>query len=205
MHWKKTIPTVLAVLACCMSTGFSQGNIVRIEEDWELKVSQPEPQLDAPQVTTTMVPFAAAPDLLLQVDLNHGTYPSFTDGGFQVRSSIGDECLNDARSLQNERLSEDAETVRWTQVVQQTPGGFLFGVTAGTSESWGEFGGPGSFIFIDDYDAGNSLSAYTSQESIDNSGVTYAANRVSWLRLKKVRLYTATGLLSETTVNVDAQ
>ena len=36
-------------------TGWTQ-EIIRIEEDWELHVSQPDEQLDAPQITTMMFP-----------------------------------------------------------------------------------------------------------------------------------------------------
>lgn len=50
-----------------------QPTLDRIEEDWELVVGDPDPEIDAPQVTTSMIPFSATPDLHLQVNLNRPT------------------------------------------------------------------------------------------------------------------------------------
>ncbi len=196
-YWSACMAGLLVAFAA--NAASAQTQVVRVEEDWQLHITQPDMQLDAPQVTTTMVPFTAQPDLLLQVDLNHGTHPSFTTGGLQLRASIEDECLAQARAFIDERLSHDSETVDWTQVVAVTEGGFSFGIINGTSQTWGAFGGSSTFINVAASTVGESLSldGYSPQHSLSNSGVTYAGNRIGHLRLKKVRVYLSNGHVSE--------
>lgn len=194
------------IMATGAATGYGQAPIVRIEEDWELNVQQPDQELDAPQIATTMVPFGADSDLLFQVDLNHASYPNFSKGGYQVRANIDSDCLASVRYFNDQRLSFDSEIVRWTQVVQQTQSGFAFGVKAGTSTTWGSFGGNHAFVLISYADAAsNSLAQYSPAHSLENSGVTYASNRVAWLRLKRVRLFDSVGNVTEYVVNQDVQ
>lgn len=184
----------------------AQPSLVRIEEDWQLHVTQPDMQLDAPQVTTTMIPFASQPDLLLQVDLNHGTHPAFTNGGLQLRASIDDECAAQARSFSDVRLQHDFETVDWTQVVELTENGFYFGIIHGNSQTWGSFGGSSTAIYVaaSAVEGNLSLDGYSAQQSLSNSGVTYASNRIGHLRLKKIRVYLSNGYVSEFALDQDA-
>lgn len=195
----------MALISCSTYAASAQQNIVRIEEDWQLHVSQPDAQLDAPQVTTTMVPFAGQTDLLLQIDLNHGSNPTFSQGGLQVRACMGEECLDQARVLSDVRLQHNSETVDWTQVVQLANNGFYFGIINGSGETWGEFGGMSTAIFVEYSSVGGnfSLNSYTPQHSLENSGVAYASNRVGHLRLKKIRVHMANGQVNEYQLNQD--
>src|SRR5690606_37881515 len=84
-------------------------SIVRIEEDWELHVVQPDVQMDAPQIRTTLLPFGDASDLLFQIDINHASFPSFQSGGLQIRVCTNDECLAEERLFPEERLNTTAE------------------------------------------------------------------------------------------------
>lgn len=184
---------------------FAQNSVVRVEEDWQLHVTQPDVELDAPQVTTTMIPFGGHDDLLLQVDLNHATSPTFSKGGIQIRVCLQDDCLAQLRLLNNVRLNHDSETVKWTQVVQSAGNAFYFGIINGDSQTWGSFGGNSSFVYVNNVDAGGNLSLdnYLPQHSFENSSVTYANNRVGYLRLEKVRVYASNGLVTEWTINQD--
>lgn len=202
-HWSACLTVALTFFST--QAALAQYNVVRIEEDWQLHVTQPDAQLDAPQITTTMVPFSGQTDLLLQVDLNHGTVPAFTKGGIQVRACIEDECLDQARVLSDVRLQHNSETVDWTQVIQLANNGFFFGIINGNCETWGEFGGMSTAIFIEYSSVGGnfSLNSYSPQQSLENSGATYASNRVGHLRLKKIRVHLANGQVSEYTLNQD--
>lgn len=194
------------LLVCIFSlSAVAQQTVVRVEEDWQLHVIQPDEQLDAPQVTTTMIPFADCDDLLLQVDLNHATNPTFSKGGLQVRACIETDCLAQVRLFSDVRLQHQSEVIKWTQVVQPAEGGFYFGLSHGSSETWGEFGGPQTFIFVgrSGLNSSMSLDGYDPQRSFDNSAATYASNRVGHLRLVKVRVYSSNGLVSEWTLNED--
>jgi hypothetical protein len=67
LHWhgerfgdmsRSSIAGMALLVGCAgVQPAYAQSTIVRIEEDWELVVTQPDESLDAPQVTVTMVPF----------------------------------------------------------------------------------------------------------------------------------------------------
>lgn len=202
-YWPAYLAGLLVSLAAQAAP--AQTTVVRIEEDRQLHITQPDVPLDAPQITTTMIPFAWQPELLLQVDLNHGTHPSFTNGGLQVRASIDDECAAHTRSLADVRLHHESETVDWAQVVALTNSRFSFGIINGSSESWGTFGGSSTELDIAASMVGGNLSldGYSTQQSLSNSGVTYASNRVGHLRPKKIRVHLSNGYVSEFTLNHD--
>ena len=196
---------VPCLLACILYSTTAIGQeTVRIEEDWELHVLQPDAQIDAPQIAMTMVPFGNLSDLLFQVDLNHATSPSFSAGGIQVRVAFDDDVFDTKRFLEGVRLTQSSETVSWTQIVQKSADGYYFGVANGASTSLGSFGGDASFIHVPNSQTGVvSLNAYDANLSLQNSGVTYAGNRVAWLRLKKLRLFNSLGQSAEWTLNSD--
>lgn len=196
-----------AVIFCFVGASASlvnaQSSIVRIEEDWEMHVQQPDALRDAPQATATMVPFGVESALVLQVDLNHASVPTFSSGGLQLRVSMDSDSVQQLRLLDGERLEYEAEVVRWTQFVQLTSGGFSFGISQGSSASWGNMGGPASVIHLQQADIGSALvlERYDPANSLKHSGVNYARNRVSAFLLKRVRLYYSTGVV----VGVDVQ
>lgn len=174
-----------------------QPTLDRIEEDWELVVGDPDPAIDAPQVTTSMIPFSATPDLHLQVNLNHALKPEFASGGIQVRIVEDDELLGQVHRRTGEKLAESSETVRWTNAVQKIPSGYSFGVSSGTSSSWGSYGGNDYFLVIAASSVSGSLESYDYRRSLENSTVAYAGNRVQWLRLLRIRFYYSNGMTTE--------
>lgn len=204
------VPRFLRLAAAVLLLGLmhvpatGQVPFVRIEEDWELQVLHPDAQLDAPQVTIAQLPGGYSHDLLLQLSVNYGASPSFSRGGYQLRAALGDTEISRSRQLENEVLTIPSETLTWTLFIQEDPQGLYFGVINGQSQSWGAFGGEAIFV---PYSASGltSLAAYHPQNSVNNSEISYAANRVGKLRLTKVRAYSAQGPLGEWTLNADVQ
>ena len=197
------------VLACALAwmPAVCMGQaIVRVEEDWELRVVQPDPQIDAPQVTTCMLPFGSDSDILFQLDLNHASTPSYSAGGLQLRICDEEACYSSVRLLSGIKLNQPSETLSWTQVVQQTPSGFLFGIINGSSASFGALAGPADVAYITAEQAGTTtLNAYDAQLSLENSEITFASNRIGWLKLRHVRIYYANGQMVHLPVNADIQ
>jgi hypothetical protein len=72
----------------------------------------------------------------------------------------------------------------------------VFEVSDGSSQTWGAFGGEGYLRAAVATDL-TDLGGYDPGVSVENSGVGFAGNRVASLVLKRVRLYTAVGLLAE--------
>lgn len=189
----------LALWTC--SVAVSQQPILdRIEEDWELVVGDPDPEIDAPQITTSMIPFSSSPDLHFQVNLNHGLKPDFASGGIQVRVVQDDELLGQIHRRAGQKLAQSSETVRWTTAVQKVTTGYLFGVSTGSSSSWGSYGGNDYYLAIAENAVQGSLESYDYRRSLDNSAVAYAGNRVQWLKLLRVRFYYNNGMATESEI-----
>ncbi len=203
MHPVKSFYALAAWMAICCSATFGQ-SIVRIEEDWEMHVLEPDLQVEAPQAVTTLLPFGTQSDILFQLDINHGSEPDYDRGGLQIKILDDDFLLDEYRIAPEALLSHDAETLRWTLFVQKVQGGVFFGVEDGQSLSFGDFGGVSSGTFISDDDAGAAnLQSYHHSNSLVNSGVSYAGNRVGWLRLKRVVVFGSDGSQTAVTVNGD--
>ncbi len=126
----------------------AQTNLVRIEEHWELAITEADSQTNAPQVMLHFSPFGEDSDFHFELDLNHASLPQYSPGGFQVRAMQGDQLLSEARQLANVRFDAAAETISWIQIAQKQPAGWAFAVGFGTSQSWGSFGGPETIVSI---------------------------------------------------------
>ncbi|MBX3420809.1 MAG: hypothetical protein KF752_04550 [Pirellulaceae bacterium] len=205
MHKPLWTAAMLVGLAVTGGTVTAQNEIVRIEEDWELTIHHPNAAIDAPQVTIAMMPFAQAPDLHLEVNLNYALKPDFRPGGVQVRVTHDDEILGHIHCLPLIQLTHESEVITWTAVLQKVEAGFAFGVQSGSSASWGNFGGNGYFLHIPAAFAPGGLTGYNYQHSLANSGATFGGNRVSSLRLKTLRIIDLNGQVLELGVDQPAQ
>jgi hypothetical protein len=160
--------------------------VIRIEEHWELAITQTDSQTNAPQVMMHFSPFGGDSDLHFEVDLNHASLPEYSPGGFQVRAMQGDLVVSDVRLLPNQRLDSQSEVLTWVQIAQKQPTGWAFALGFGNSASWGGFGGPETVVALTNTDL---PVKYSPQDSVSASGVIYAKNRVERLTLRKVRTY----------------
>jgi hypothetical protein len=140
-------------------------NVVRVEEDWELVVLDPDVASNGPQVTCVISPSGGVDSYYVSLEINFRSLPSYTPGGLQYQMWNGEQHLL-TRSFPESRVMNTAdETIRWTQTM---------------SLSNGETG-------LDD------LSLYSPDVSVEHSGVGYAANRVWKLELTRVRYVLANG------------
>lgn len=197
---KLGLVTVVALVFC--GSWCSAQNIVRIEEDWALRVISPDEQLDAPQIATGMLPFGTDSNVFLHIDFNHGTYPDFSAGGIQLHADEGDSNLANRRLLSGSKLVFNSENIRWTQVAKLQGGTLSFGIENGKSNSWGDFGGEGTYIHT--ATETNSFEEYDVADSVANSGALYASNRAAHLTLLRVRIYNSLGEVVEIPVQESA-
>ena len=172
--------------------------VVRIEEDWELVVASPDPNSTAPQVSCTISPLSHVDSFHAAFELNHQSQPEFTAGGLQLQVWNGEYPISSRKFPVAGVLSDDNESVCWTQSLALDNGTLTFEVTSGTSTTWGNFGGQGYLKASLTTDLA-SLNAYDPTISVQNSGVAYAGNRVTRLVLKRVRATLATGEVLEDT------
>jgi hypothetical protein len=174
------------------------GQLKRIDEDWELTITQPDCLISAPQVGTVMTPFDDADNIYWAFALNHRVNSSFAAGGMELQLWYQGQLLG-WYTLGSEVMSTMNEKVTWTQRLEIQGGKLRFAVVNGQSDTWGTFG-QGESLHLDITTTLPDLNDYHPKVSIDNSGVMFAANRVGTLILKAVRGYDKDGtLVSEDT------
>lgn len=177
-------------------------HLVRVEEDWELLVSEPDPNLNAPQVTCVASPTGDLAGYFAAIELNHRSQPDYSAGGVHLQLYYGDQPVASRSQCYPQELEFPGEEVRWTLVMYLDDGDLVVEVQDGESTTWGEFGGESLRLRLPT-DLEN-LDGYAPLTSRDNSGVGYAGNRVSSLKLLRVRGQTDEGdwIESEETVLV---
>jgi hypothetical protein len=173
-----------------------QPDVVRVEEDWSLQLNVPGDEVDAPQFFTVMSPLNQLNSAYAQFLWNYRELPEFVSGGLQVQGWLDEEDV-DIREAADGSLSQDAETVTWTQRMETNGSLVKFRVVQGQSPTWGAFGGQSTEVVV--AEAMPNLNQYSPQASKSNSGVSYGSNRVSLLVIQEVRRYSVDGLVSRDT------
>jgi len=185
----------LALLMMAGSVWGQAGAVVRVEQDWELSVGEPDPQTDAPQVVCVISPGGDTQGVYAAFELNQQSQPVFSAGGMQLQVWEGELPLKAARAGDLLKLQAAGEHVCWTLVMELDDGQLTFQVCDGHSATWGEFGGEGLRASV--ATAAAHLNGYDTQVSVRNSGVGFAPNRVHALTLKRIRTYFANGEVVE--------
>jgi hypothetical protein len=183
--------TFLLILGAT-SSGFAGEAWSRIEEDWELRLHQPEPDSGSPQVALYLTPDASRRSTYFQLQLNYADDNHFSGGGFRVSALQSEQAVDHARSEARDLFSTDGEVVRWTNVVAIRDGEILFAIKNGTSQSWGMFGGPEYLVRMPQYDV-ESLANYNPRLSLEDVDIGFGRNRVDSLVLRRVRVYREDG------------
>lgn len=191
------ILTLSSWLLADVSTARGQSPIIRLEEQWELEVRQADVRTNAPQILMHFSPFGQSSDYHFEIDINHASVPEYKPGGIQVRAMQGNQCLNSARILADQRLNAQSEVITWTQIAQKQPTGWAFAIGFGNSTSWGAFGGPDSIVSLPDLPL---TVQYSPTASLQSSGVIFAKNRVERLTLRSVRYYDSAGKVYDISV-----
>lgn len=197
-----------SVVGVLQSTGMQTAigqNIVRIEEDWELVIREPDPSSEAPQVTCVISPFGHVNAVYSVFDLNLRHLPDYAAGGMQLQVWSGTDSLSSSSSNRGVLLQVPGETVSWTQVMKVQEGKLTFQVMNGVSQTWGGFGGGEKLLVSRNTDLEN-LNEYDSANSVANSGIGYSGHHITSLILKKVRAYAESGeYVEDTTAKVIRQ
>jgi hypothetical protein len=195
-----TWPALLLLLGLSLvcqggtATASATADVTRIEEDWQLIVSQPEPDAQAPQVTCAISPSGDVEGTHAVLDFNLRTQPDVEPGGMQIQVWQGQEPQGNSKSHSGTLLHHEDETVTWTTDMKLYDGWLRFKIKNGSSQSWGSFGNEGS-LSVHTSSSLTNLNGYSSSVTVANSGVGFAANRVTSLKLLRVRAYSSSGEL----------
>jgi hypothetical protein len=192
---------VLAITAFAARPSYSI-EIVAIEEHWELSIGQPDAESSSPQVSMVMSPTGDLEGNFFVYTLNHHSDPEWIPGGMQVQHWNGEEIVESKVGPQEGGLNHADEVVTWVQRTAIEDGNLTFEITSGQSQSWGAFGGQGHLKFTISTNLGN-LNEYRPAISIEESGVSFAGNRVHSLVLTKLRWFDSEGNVYEMTAPID--
>jgi hypothetical protein len=164
-------------------------SVVRVEEDWELIVKNPDWNVAAPQVATQMKRWEGS-SRFFNLHLNAVDLPKLALGGMQLQAWQGTNNLASTTSANNDIMNTPNEVVSWTQYLWKKPDGKLyFGVSTASSETWGDFSGQEVQM-----PTGNTnLDEYSPSYSASYSGITFGANRVASFKLLRVRVLLSDG------------
>jgi hypothetical protein len=173
----------------------SSPQVVSVEEHWELRISQPDTDRSAPQITMVMSPVSHLDGVHFLITLNHSTVPDYAPGGVQLQAWDGEELLASHTNHDGDTLDHADETITWVQRISLNNGHLSFQIVNGQSESWGHFGGDSlSFSTPTSLAA---LNGYRPGVSLTESQVGYAENRVVSLVLTKLVWVTEDGQVHE--------
>jgi hypothetical protein len=170
----------------------SPTDVMRVEEDWRVVLTDPDGRVDSPQFHTAMSPYGNLDSQFVQVVWNYRESP-FTPGGLQLQV-WSSEWLLGSKNVREERLSGTAETVTWTQVLAADGTRVSVEVTNGQSTTWGPFGG--SSTRVTGFVPVANLNQYSTDVSAESSWVSLGSNRVQELVITEVRRFGINGLLS---------
>ncbi len=159
----------------------------RIEEDWEVKVGEPDPDTHAPQIINVISPTGSLSKHYAILELNHSTQPEYDEGGLQLQLWSDEAYVKNATHTNATLLANASETIRYTLAMSISNGSLKFRVQNGSSTSWGSFGG-------DDLQVSciaelPSLAEYSPTVSVGKSRVAFAGHRVDKFTLKAIRYY----------------
>jgi hypothetical protein len=195
-----SFPLAIAIIILSSSirraSAISPSDVVRVEQDWKLVVTTPDVNSCGPQVSTVMSPFGHVQWRYMTFEINHQSVPNFVAGGVQLQTWWGETPTGSHKFPNPAVMSVDNETVQWTQSMEINSGSLTFEITDGSSITWGNFGGQG-YLKATETTYLNNLNGYSSNVSVDNSGVSFAANLVETLVLQRVRVFTANGQMQE--------
>jgi hypothetical protein len=161
-------------------------NLIRVEEDWELVVGEPDANSTGPQVVTTMSPNADIFGTFFTAEFNHRSAPTWTPGGISIHRWSGEFRMGSYDRADRTVMTTNTETVTWTQALYYDLGRLNFKVMNGNSDTWGTFGYTGT-VKLDCSWGVPHINSYTPTVSTVNSGPAFAGNRVHSLKIKCIR------------------
>ncbi|MDA0832568.1 MAG: hypothetical protein O2955_00565 [Planctomycetota bacterium] len=172
-------------------------DIIRIEEDWIVEITSPDPDESSPQIITSMSSTDELADVHAVFELNHRTLPNFADGGMEIQLWSHDELIDLRVSPKTAKLSYPNETIYYTMAMELKNGNVDFEARDGYSDTWNEFG-HWNYLKVGTTTTQTRLNFYDPEKSVSNSRIGFAKHRVNRFGMLRVRYYTYDNVLVHT-------
>jgi hypothetical protein len=199
---RRLLPLVALAVAAAWSGPIYALDVVAIEEHWEMTVGEPDASSSGPQVCMVTTPSGHLDGNFFMFTINHRSHPEYAPGGMQVQQWCGEQLLDSRSAPTDEPLHHDEEVLRWVQRTEVHGGVLTFEIIHGASSSWGDFGDDGRLKLTVSTGL-STLNSYRPGTPIEESGVSFAGNRVRSLVLTKLRWWDSEGNVYEMNAPID--
>lgn len=189
-----------AAMLCSSATAQESSPVFMVEENWEMKINEPDVKINSPQVAFFLYPDADCADCYFQLQMNYAAEDGYSSGGFRVGAFCQEQAVDDERSQIRQSLAWDGDTIRWTSAMAVFDGKVMMAVKDGFGWQWGTFGGPEYLVEMSDQEI-HDLNHYTPEMSTASVDIGFGKNRVASIRLKSVRITLSNGTVR--TINLD--
>lgn len=167
--------------------------VTRIEEDWVVRIGEPDFASTAPQISIVTTPFDSLEKPYTVFEINNVTLPDYYGGGLQLQSWVSNQNTSSINHDSLNALATTDEEVTFTIRMSIRDSRLRVRVQNGQSQTWGAFGGSQMTLSLDT--TLSNLDGYDPSRSVKFSRVGYAPNRVKLLQLKAVRYYSGWNLI----------
>jgi hypothetical protein len=199
-RWRCCIPACLLSMLMAAAASAAEPVVYLVEEEWEMKINEPEVAINSPQVALFLFPDASREDCYFQLQMNYAAEEGYSSGGFRVGAFSNETPVDEERSVVQEMLAWDNDVLTWTSAMAVFNGKLMYALKNGNGMQWGSFGGPDYLVEMDCQGV-TSLENYSPQKSLEFVDFQFGANRVHSVRLKRVHLTYTDG--STQTVQID--
>jgi hypothetical protein len=187
ISWRNHLAGWGFCLAAVLSTGVvTAQDLVRVEEDWQLVLGEPDSNSCGPQIACTMSPLGHINGTYFTLELNHRSMPYWSPGGITLHHWNDEWRIESMERPDRSVMQTNDEIVTWTQSLDLDGNNVTFQIKDGTSTTWGPFGYTG-YLKLSSYWGSNNLNGYSPDVSVSRSGVAYASNRVRTLKILQIR------------------
>jgi hypothetical protein len=187
ISWRAHLASLGSCVAIFLATGaLPAQDLVRVEEDWQLVLGEPDSNSCGPQIACTMSPLGNINGTYFTLELNHRSVPYWSPGGITLHHWNDELRIQSMERPDRSVMQTNEETVTWTQSLDVDGNNVTFQIKDGTSTTWGPFGYTG-YLKLSSYWSTNNLNSYSPDVSVSRSGVAYASNRVRSLKILQVR------------------
>ena len=182
------------VLGATTTTAFGQdtNSVVKIEQEWEIVLGDPDVETDSPQVVCVISPTGDVASHYAVLEINQQDLPDFSPGGIQLQTWNGEVPLAYQGAFPGEVLSNAQEVVRFTLVMSLHDHHLHFYVKNGDSATWGDFGWENGLGMSVSTSLTN-LNQYSSAITSRNSGISFGSNRIQSLKIIRTKSVKANG------------
>ncbi len=178
--------------------------LVAIEEDWIALVRNADAGRVSPQIVNVIAPSNTISSAYGIVELNHSTEPLFAEGGLQLQVRQGDLLVGQTTAGTGSKLSFNLDRVEYTVAVRVASSGTTLEVSNIRSKSWRSLRQKTYKTTLGDKNV--SLSDYTPDFSVANSGVNVGSQRVAKMAITSVRyIYSDGSIRTDSTERVVGQ